>query len=67
MVECADLSNETALIREIQSRVDHLASARLSPHDGAIARALVSLIAQFNRLAELNPPARTNTLPRTMS
>ena len=68
MTECADLSDETSLIREMQTRVDHLATSRLPPHDGAIARALVSLVAQFNRLAELNPsPARSTTLPRTMS
>ncbi|KAH9941869.1 HECT-like ubiquitin-conjugating enzyme-binding-domain-containing protein [Epithele typhae] len=68
MTECADLADESALIREIQTRVDHLASTSLSPHDGPIAQALVSLIAQFNRLAELHPPStRSSALPRTMS
>ena len=68
MTQCADMSDEGALIREMQTRVDHLANLRLPQHDGSVACALVSLIAQFHRLSELHPaPTRTATLPRTMS
>ncbi|KAI0716976.1 HECT-like ubiquitin-conjugating enzyme-binding-domain-containing protein [Earliella scabrosa] len=70
MSEChaSDLNDVPSLVRELQTRVDRLATTRLPSHDAALARALVSLIAQFNRLAELHPPpARPTSLPRTMS
>ncbi|TFK81662.1 hypothetical protein K466DRAFT_330587 [Polyporus arcularius HHB13444] len=70
MSECytTDLKDEPSLVRELQARVDRLASTRLTSHDASIARSLVALVAQFNRLAELHPaPARHAAVPRTMS
>ncbi|KAI1794331.1 HECT-like ubiquitin-conjugating enzyme-binding-domain-containing protein [Ganoderma leucocontextum] len=70
MTECASLEEEPSLVRELQIRVGRLASTRLRPSEGALARALVSLIAHFNRLAELHPRQsrpRSPALPRTMS
>ncbi|KAI0754285.1 HECT-like ubiquitin-conjugating enzyme-binding-domain-containing protein [Daedaleopsis nitida] len=70
MSECytSDLSDTASLVQELQTRVGRLASTRLTSHDASIARALVSLVAQFNRLAELHPPpSRPTTIPRTMS
>ena len=70
MSECyaSDLTDESSLVREMQARVDRLASTRLTTHDASIARSLVALIAQFSRLAELHPaPARAAAPPRTMS
>ncbi|TBU28039.1 HECT-like ubiquitin-conjugating enzyme-binding-domain-containing protein [Dichomitus squalens] len=74
-VPTADLADEPALVRELQQRVGRLALTRstLSAHDAALARALVSLVAQFSRLAALHAPsshagAKSPTaLPRTMS
>ncbi|RPD54903.1 hypothetical protein L226DRAFT_535568 [Lentinus tigrinus ALCF2SS1-7] len=70
MSEChaSDLTDEPSLVRELQTRVDRLASTRLTSHDASIARSLVALVAQFSRLAELHPaPARSAAPPRTMS
>ncbi len=70
MTECRSLGNEPSLIRELQMRVGRLASTRLPPSDGALARALVSLVAHFSRLAELHPSLprpRSPALARTMS
>ncbi|KAI0760508.1 HECT-like ubiquitin-conjugating enzyme-binding-domain-containing protein [Fomes fomentarius] len=70
MTEChaSDLNDVPALVHELQTRVDRLASARLTPHDASLARSLVSLVSQFHRLAELHPPpTRPATLPRTQS
>ncbi|KAH9852331.1 HECT-like ubiquitin-conjugating enzyme-binding-domain-containing protein [Lenzites betulinus] len=72
MTECiaSDLSDESSLIRELDTRIGRLASTQLSPREGPLARALVTLVSQFQRLAELHPkPPRTKpaTLPRTAS
>ncbi|KAJ2994573.1 hypothetical protein NUW54_g7529 [Trametes sanguinea] len=72
MTECvtADLTDEASLVRELEVRIGRLATSQLSPRDGALARALVSLVAQFRRLAELHPtPARPKAaaVPRTAS
>ncbi|KAI0718753.1 HECT-like ubiquitin-conjugating enzyme-binding-domain-containing protein [Cerioporus squamosus] len=70
MSECytSDLGDEPSLVRELQARVERLASTRLTSHDASIARSLVALVAQFSRLAELHPaPVRPAAPPRTMS
>lgn len=70
MTECSPLTDEPSLVRELQTRVGRLASARLPPSDGALARALVSLVAHFSRLAELHPRQlrpRSPALHRTLS
>ncbi len=70
MTECraSDLNDVPALVDELQTRVDRLASTRLTPHEASLARSLVSLVSQFHRLAELHPtPTRPATLPRTQS
>ncbi|KAI0631343.1 HECT-like ubiquitin-conjugating enzyme-binding-domain-containing protein [Trametes polyzona] len=72
MTECltSDLTDETSLIRELDTRIGRLASTQLSSRDGALARSLVSLVAQFHRLAELHPkPPRPkpSSGPRTAS
>ena len=70
MTECSSLADEPSLVRELQIRVGRLASTRLPPSDGALARALVSLVAHFSRLSELHPRQarpRSPALARTMS
>ena len=70
MTECSPLTDEPSLVRELQIRVGRLASARLPPSDGALARALVSLVAHFSRLTELHPRQlrpRSPALHRTLS
>ena len=70
MTECSSLADEPSLVRELQLRVGRLASTRLPPSDGALARALVSLVAHFSRLSELHPRQarpRSPALARTMS
>ncbi|KAI0821933.1 HECT-like ubiquitin-conjugating enzyme-binding-domain-containing protein [Trametes gibbosa] len=72
MTECiaSDLTDEKSLVRELETRIGRLASTQLSPREGPLARALVTLVAQFQRLAELHPkPPRPKlaTVPRTAS
>ncbi|KAI0370636.1 hypothetical protein BV20DRAFT_966594 [Pilatotrama ljubarskyi] len=72
MTECytSDITDEASLIRELESRIGRLSSTRLSMRDAALARSLVSLVAQFHRLAELHPqPPRLKAAaaPRTAS
>ncbi|KAI0676256.1 HECT-like ubiquitin-conjugating enzyme-binding-domain-containing protein [Trametes maxima] len=66
----SDLSDEASLVRELETRIGRLSSAHLSPRDGALARSLVTLVAQFHRLAELHPkpsPPKLASGPRTAS
>ncbi|KAI0355871.1 hypothetical protein OH77DRAFT_1424131 [Trametes cingulata] len=72
MTECytSDLTDEASLVRELEARIGRLSSTRLSSRDAALARSLVSLVAQFHRLAELHPqPPRLKAAagPRTAS
>ncbi|EIW54928.1 uncharacterized protein TRAVEDRAFT_30892 [Trametes versicolor FP-101664 SS1] len=72
MTECAasDLSDEPALVHELETRISRLAAGQLPPHQGSLARCLVTLVAQFHRLAELHPkPPRSkpSAVPRTAS
>ncbi|CDO76456.1 hypothetical protein BN946_scf184600.g5 [Trametes cinnabarina] len=72
MTECltSDLSDEASLVRELDMRVERLSSTQLSPRDAALAQALVSLVAQFRKLAELHPKPtqpRAAAVPRTAS
>lgn len=72
MTECltSDLTDEPSLVRELEKRIGRLAATQLSPHDGMLAQSLVSLVAHFQRLAELHPkPPRPKAAaaPRTAS
>ncbi|KAH9888116.1 HECT-like ubiquitin-conjugating enzyme-binding-domain-containing protein [Cubamyces lactineus] len=72
MTECltSDLTDEPSLVRELEKRIGRLAATQLSPHDGMLAQSLVSLVAHFQRLAELHPKpprAKAAAAPRTAS
>ncbi|KAL7277175.1 hypothetical protein ACG7TL_009023 [Trametes sanguinea] len=72
MTECvtSDLTDEASLVRELEVRIGRMAASQLAPRDGALARALVALVAQFRRLAELHPQSarpKAAAVPRTAS
>lgn len=53
MIEARDTGSDSDLIHELRIRVDSVAATSLSSSDAGLAKALVSLLSDLNRLAEI--------------